>query len=132
MCFGKSVLKVFFFSFCSTNSFSFVKEKIYTLCSRTDLIILRGQKSHVDQQIFMRHLYFFSENVVESLPCRNTETLNVLPNDKILYCTKLKGFTDNNMKVTQKFKFVFRRGEIIMGYQHFLFFPQCFQRFTQG
>ena len=49
--------KVFFFSFWSTKSFSFVKEKIYSLCSWTNLIILRVQKSHKGK--FSCDIYIF-------------------------------------------------------------------------
>ena len=48
-----------FFSFWSTNSFLFVKKKIYTLCSRTDLIILRGQKLHVGKFLCDICIFFF-------------------------------------------------------------------------
>ena len=60
--------------------------------------------------------------------------VNSLPNDKILTLTKLKGFADDNIDVTQKLKFVLGRMENIVGkgqnsgYQHFLLFPQCFQK----
>ena len=47
----------FFFSFWNTNSFSFVKEKIYTLCSRTDFRIVGGQKSLVNK--FLCDIFIF-------------------------------------------------------------------------
>ena len=64
---------------------------------------------------------------------------NPLPNDKFLDMTILKAFADNKIKVLKMMIFVFDRVENIVGkgenagYQHFLLFPQCFQRFfTQG
>ena len=57
-----------------------------------------------------------------------------LPNDKFLNWFKLKTFADDKINVTQKLKFVLGRVENIVakgensGYQHFLFFPQCFQK----
>ena len=57
-----------------------------------------------------------------------------LPNDKILDSSHLTGFVDNKINLSQIFKFVFGRVENIVGkgenavYQHFLFFPQCFQK----
>ena len=57
-----------------------------------------------------------------------------LPNNKILDWSKLKAFADDKIDVTEKFKFVLGRvGNIVgkgenAGYQHFLVFPQCFQK----
>ena len=60
--------------------------------------------------------------------------INPLPNDKYLDWSKLKGFADNKINVTEKLKFVLRQVENIVekrenaGYLHFLLFPQCFQK----
>ena len=57
-----------------------------------------------------------------------------LPNNKILDWSKLKAFADDKIDVTEKLKFVLGRvGNIVgkgenAGYQHFLVFPQCFQK----
>ena len=59
--------------------------------------------------------------------------VNPLPNNKILALTKLKGFADDKINVTQKMKFVLGRIENIVGKgentgdQHFLLFPLCFR-----
>ena len=59
---------------------------------------------------------------------------NSLPNDKILGCPKLKIFTDNKIYVAKVMNTVFDRVENIVGKeenascQHFLLFPQCFQK----
>ena len=59
---------------------------------------------------------------------------NSLPNDKILDRSKLKTFTGDNIKVLKMMIFVFDKAENIVekgenaGNQHFLLFPQCFQR----
>ena len=48
--------------------------------------------------------------------------------------SKLKAFADDKMNVTEKLKFVLGMVENIVGkgenagYQHFLLFPQCFQK----
>ena len=57
-----------------------------------------------------------------------------LPNNKIIDCSKLRAFADGKIYVTEKLKFVIGRVENIVGkgenagYQHFLLFPQCFQK----
>ena len=59
---------------------------------------------------------------------------NPLPDEKILGLPKLKAFADDKLNVTQNIKVVFHRIENIVekeenaGYQHFLLFPQCFQK----
>ena len=48
--------------------------------------------------------------------------------------SKLKAFADDKVNVTQKLKFDFQGVENIVGkgenagYQHFLLYPQCFQK----
>ena len=57
-----------------------------------------------------------------------------LPNNKILVQSKLKGLADNKINVISKSKIVSGKVENIegkgenAGYQHFLLFPQCFQK----
>ena len=59
---------------------------------------------------------------------------NPLPNNKILDLSKLKAIEHYESKVLKMMIFVFGRVENIVGkgenagYQHFLLFPQCFQR----
>ena len=59
---------------------------------------------------------------------------NSIPNDKILYHSKLKEFADDKINVTLKLKFVLGRVENIIrktenaGYQHFLLYPQLFKK----
>ena len=63
---------------------------------------------------------------------------NSLPKDKILDWSELKAFADEKINVTEKkkkkIKFVLGWVENIVvkgenaGYQHFLLFPQCFQK----
>ena len=59
-----------------------------------------------------------------------------LPNDKFLDWSKFKAFVDDNINVTEKLKLVSGQVENIMGkgenagYQHFLLFPQCFQKYS--
>ena len=61
-------------------------------------------------------------------------SLNSLPHNKILDWSKLKAFADDKLNATEKLKFVLGRVENIVGkgenagYQHFLLFPQCFQK----
>ena len=62
--------------------------------------------------------------------------VNCLPVDELLDRFKFKAFADKKTKlnVNEKQKFDFRRIENIVvkgenaGYQHFLLFPQCFER----
>ena len=60
--------------------------------------------------------------------------INPLPNDKFLDWSKLKAVADDKSNVAAKLKFVLGRVENIVGkgenagYQHFLLFPQCFQK----
>ena len=60
--------------------------------------------------------------------------LRSLHNNKIFDQTKFKAFADDNFNVAQLLIFVFHRTENIVrkgentGYQHFLLFPQCFQK----
>ena len=64
-------------------------------------------------------------------------SFNSLPSDKILDQSKLKGFSEDEKRVTEKLKFVWERVENIVGkgekagYQYFLLFPQCFQNTYQ-
>ena len=59
-----------------------------------------------------------------------------LPNDKILDKSKFKAFADGKIILTQKLRFLLERVENIVGkeenagYQHFLLFPQCFQKLS--
>ena len=59
---------------------------------------------------------------------------NSLPNDKILDWSKLKAFADDKTNTTKELKFVLERVKNIVGkgenagYQHFLLFPQFFQK----
>ena len=59
-----------------------------------------------------------------------------LPNDKISDSSRFKAFTDDKLITTQNLKFVHGRVENIVrkgknaGYQHFLFFPQFFQKLS--
>ena len=60
--------------------------------------------------------------------------LNSLPNSKLLDLSKLKAFADDRINVAEMMFSVSDREENIVGkgenagYQHFLFFPQCFQK----
>ena len=67
-------------------------------------------------------------------PNRGYSSLNPLPDDKILTLSKLKAFADDNFDVAQIAKFsscslenIVEKGENA-GFQHFLLFPQCFQK----
>ena len=60
--------------------------------------------------------------------------INSLPNDKTLDWLKFKAFADAKINVTENLKFVSERIQNIFGkgenagYQHFLLFPECFQK----
>ena len=61
-------------------------------------------------------------------------SINPLSNDKFLDWFKLKAFAEDKISVAKNLKFVLGRVENIVGkgenacYQHFLLFPQCFQK----
>ena len=61
-------------------------------------------------------------------------SVNSLPNDKILDWFKLKAFADDKINANVKLNFGTGRVQNIVGkgenagYQHFLLFPQCFQK----
>ena len=60
--------------------------------------------------------------------------INSLPNDRIFVWSNFKAFADHKINVNEKFKFGLGKVENIAGkgenagYQHFLLFPQCFQK----
>ena len=62
---------------------------------------------------------------------------NSLPNDKVLDQSNSKDFADDKINVTCVTNFVMGSVENIVGkgenagYQHFLHFPQCFQKAVQ-
>ena len=62
------------------------------------------------------------------------EKIHSLPDNKILYLSKLEAYADNKFNFTHIIKFVFGREVNIVekgenaGYQHFLLFPQCFHK----
>ena len=64
----------------------------------------------------------------------NYNMVDPFPNNKIFYVTISKAFTDDKINVAQIMIPVFDRVENIVGkgenagYQHFLLFPQCFQK----
>ena len=73
--------------------------------------------------------------IVDDFVIQSSRTcINSLANNKILDLSKLKAFADDNSNVNQKLKFALGRVENIVGkgenagYQHFLLFPQCFQK----
>ena len=70
-----------------------------------------------------------------SLPNDMITSIHSLPDDEILDRSTLKVFADDKLNVTKKkINFVLGRVENIVGkgenagYQHFLLFPQCFQK----
>ena len=76
-------------------------------------------------------IFSFSKNVFYAFSPFPKESL---PNDKVLDCSKLKAFSDDKIQVLKIIIFDFDRIENNVGkgenagYQHFLHFPQCFQR----
>ena len=68
------------------------------------------------------------------MPHMKALTLNSLPDGKILDWSKLKAFSDDKINVadmmislSDRIKNIVGKGENA-GYQHFLLFPQCFQK----
>ena len=62
------------------------------------------------------------------------EWVNSLPNNKLVDWSNLKAFAEDKVCVTKTLKFVLGRVENILGneenagFQHFLLFPECFQK----
>ena len=62
--------------------------------------------------------------------------INSLPNGNVLDWTKVKVFADDKLNYATIINSVFDRIENIVGkgenagYQHFLLFPQCFQKYS--
>ena len=93
-----------------------------------------------------QYFLFFTHNVIKILDGIQLRDwiekrlkpgwFNSLPNDKILDLSKFKAFADGKIILTQKLKFVLGKAEKNMGkwenagYQHFLLFPQCFQKLS--
>ena len=82
--------------------------------------------------------YFHKNNNLENKTAKQNilHVVNSLPNDKILDESKSKELADDKINAIQKLKFVLRRVENIVGkgenagYQDFLLFQQCFQKFS--
>ena len=85
--------------------------------------------------------FSFSHGVFKRLVSQGRQKVSLCGNGLTLYKTtnfldwsKLKGFTDDKINEGEKFKFVLERLENSVekgenaGYQHFLLFPQCFQK----
>ena len=76
---------------------------------------------------------FTNVRILLSLRYANCDLFNSLQNDKILDWSKLKGFADDKLNVTEKSKFVLQRVENIVGkgenagYQHFSFSHNVFK-----
>ena len=79
-------------------------------------------------------LSILTSPLVKSLHLIKKLCFNNLKNDNILDLSKLRAVVDDNLNVTEKLKFALGRVENIVrkgenaGYQHFLLFPQCFQK----
>ena len=89
-------------------------------------LLFTQQISNFQSPLFLAFAHAF--NLDHSKP------FNSLPHNKILDWSKLKAFADDKLNATEKLKFVLGRVENIVGkgenagYQHFLLFPQCFQK----
>ena len=104
----------------------------HLLCTLLESILPSNQ-SH--QWIYRIHFIQQSTISWSRKVLRYTEnSLNSIPNNKILDLTKLKAFADDKFNVTKLTIFLFDRVENIVGkgknagYKHFLLFPQCFQK----
>ena len=81
---------------------------------------------------FDEHINKIQSNTTFTNPL--SSSYNFLPNNKVLDWSKLKAFADNKVNSTEKLKFVFGSVENVVGkgenasFQHFLLFPQCFQK----
>ena len=104
------------------SNFTFFHNVFYAICT------LKSSSSHTSVIICS----FFELGTVSKWCIR--EWVNPLPHKKILDSSKLKAFADDKIRVTEKLKFVLERVENTVGkgenagHQHFLLFPQGFQK----
>ena len=90
--------------------------------------ILKRVKAEILLCNFIKIGWVVSENKIFE------KEVNSLPNNKGLDWSRIKDITDDKINVTQILKFVSSMGENIVGkgentgYQHFLLFPQYFQK----
>ena len=111
-------------SCCHTSVCTYFRNMLYFLLS------------HVRLHTLQKHIIFLVQIIMQntSLVQEIRETINPLPNDKILDRSKLKAFPDDKINVTKHLKFGMGRVENIVGngenagYQHFLLLSQCFQK----
>ena len=87
----------------------------------------------ITAQVLVSMIQSWRKILDKQTPYQTTNS-NSLPNDKILDSPKLKAFADDKMNLNEKLKVVLGREENIVrkeenaGDQHFLLFPQCFQK----
>ena len=87
------------------------------------------------QAIFSFSLSVFKRLILQTRKIQGLFGKGLL-DDKILDWSNLKAFAGDKINVAKKLKFVLGRGENIVrkgenaGYQHFLLFPQYFQKFS--
>ena len=90
----------------------------------------KGEKCCVLAPPPFPHIVFFSPGTNSAI----LAAFNSLPNDQILDVTKLKAFADDKINVAQMLLSVFDKIENVVGEgenagcQHFLLFPQGFQK----
>ena len=86
---------------------------------------------------FQAKFHLFSHTLFCVYGCwqfRVVKKVNSLLNNTFLHLSKMKAFAEDKINMTQKLKFFLGKIENIVGngenagYQHFLLFPQCFQR----
>ena len=79
-------------------------------------------------------IFSLAYNVFKRLSEVDLYLTRSIPNNQILHWSKLKAFADNNLRFAKITISVWDSGEKIVGkgenagYQHFLLFPQCFQK----
>ena len=103
-----------------------------TLCEKEKLLVSSNFFSH---SVFKRLVLQTRKNQgLFGKGLREIRKINSLPNDNTYDSSKLKAFTDDKINVGENLKFVLGRVENIVGkgdnagYQHFLLFPQFFQK----
>ena len=79
------------------------------------------------------HIYYSPPSLLISIRV-SIFLINSLPNHNFVDWSNMKAFADDKINVTEKLKLIFGTAENIVGkgesagYQHFLLFPQCFQK----
>ena len=106
-----------------------------TDCSSDDpCLLFSRQHCWKKEKMLAISIFSYSHIAIETFLPQGCSKLGLCGKDLILDWSKLKRFPDDKINASENWKFVLERVENIVekgkdaGYQHFLLFPQCFQK----